>query len=61
MNCMKKKIPQLNCMKKNPVIELREKKYLIKQHKDNIPLMQIIKKNIDPKNIMNPGKIFDIN
>ena len=42
-------------------IGINKKKYLIKQHKDNIPLMQIIKKNIDPKNIMNPGKIFDIN
>ncbi|MDC0056716.1 FAD-binding protein [Alphaproteobacteria bacterium] len=42
-------------------IGINKKKYLIKQHKDNIPLMQTIKKNIDPKNIMNPGKIFDIN
>ena len=42
-------------------IGINKKEYLIKQHKDNIPLMQIIKKNIDPKNIMNPGKVFDIN
>jgi D-lactate dehydrogenase (cytochrome) len=42
-------------------IGINKKEYLIKQHKDNIPLMQMIKKNIDPKNIMNPGKVFDIN
>ena len=42
-------------------IGLNKKEYLIKQHKDNIPLMQMIKKSLDPKNIMNPGKIFDIN
>ena len=42
-------------------IGINKKEYLIKQHKDNIPLMQLIKRNIDPNNIMNPGKIFDIN
>ena len=42
-------------------IGINKKEYLIKQHEDNIPLMQLIKKNIDPNNIMNPGKIFDIN
>ena len=42
-------------------IGLNKKKYLIRQHKDNIPFMQMIKKSIDPKNIMNPGKIFDLN
>ena len=41
-------------------IGINKKEYLLKQHKDSIPLMQIIKKNIDPKNIMNPGKIFDL-
>tara|TARA_B100001123_G_C15268835_1_gene1009480 strand:+ start:1 stop:1377 length:1377 start_codon:yes stop_codon:yes gene_type:complete len=42
-------------------IGINKKEYLIKQHKDNIPLMCIIKKSLDPKNIMNPGKIFDLN
>ena len=42
-------------------IGLNKKEYLIKQHGDSIPLMQMIKKSIDPKNIMNPGKVFDIN
>ncbi len=41
-------------------IGLQKKEYLIKEHKDNLPLMKTLKKSIDPKNIMNPGKIFDI-
>ena len=41
-------------------IGINKKDYLLKQHRDNIPLMKMIKKTIDPKNIMNPGKIFDI-
>ena len=41
-------------------IGLQKKEYLIKQHPDNISLMQGIKKALDPKNIMNPGKIFDL-
>jgi D-lactate dehydrogenase (cytochrome) len=41
-------------------IGLNKKEYLIKQHGDNIPLMQMIKKSFDPKNIMNPGKVFDL-
>ena len=41
-------------------IGLQKKDYLIKQHPDNIPLMKMIKKNFDPNNILNPGKIFDI-
>ena len=34
--------------------------YLIKQHPDNLALMQILKKSIDPNNIMNPGKVIDL-
>jgi len=40
-------------------IGLQKKEYLLKQHPDNIPLMKVIKKSFDAKNIMNPGKIFD--
>ena len=40
-------------------VGIHKKEYLIKQHKDNIPLMRSIKKTLDPNNIMNPGKIFD--
>ena len=40
-------------------IGLQKKKYLLKQHADNIPLMKLIKQSFDPKNIMNPDKIFD--
>ena len=41
-------------------IGIQKKEYLLKQHPDNISLMQGIKKTIDPNNIMNPGKIFDM-
>ena len=41
-------------------VGLQKKDYLIKQHPDNIAIMQGSKKARDPKNIMNPGKIFDI-
>ena len=40
---------------------LIKKDYLLKEHPDNIGLMKSIKKTIDPNNIMNPGKIFDLN
>ncbi len=40
-------------------IGIQKKEYLKKQHPDNIPIMQNIKKSIDPNNIMNPGKVFD--
>ena len=41
-------------------IGINKKEYLKKQHPDNLPLMQMLKKSIDPNNIMNPGKIFDL-
>ena len=40
-------------------IGMQKKDYLLKQHGDNIPLMKLIKKSLDPNNIMNPGKVFD--
>mgnify|MGYP001335739563 FL=1 len=42
-------------------VGLHKKEYLLKEHGDNIPLMKLIKKSIDQNNIMNPGKIFDLN
>ena len=42
-------------------IGLQKKSYLIKEHSDNLPLMKSIKRSLDPNNIMNPGKIFDLN
>jgi len=42
-------------------VGLHKKSYLLKEHPDNIPVMKIIKRSLDPNNIMNPGKIFDIN
>ena len=41
-------------------IGLNKKKYLEIEHKNSLFLMKKIKKSIDPENIMNPGKIFDI-
>ena len=41
-------------------IGINKKEYLKKQHPDNISLMQVLKKSIDPNNIMNPGKVIDI-
>jgi len=40
---------------------LQKKAYLLKEHPDNLPLMKSIKRSLDPNNIMNPGKIFDLN
>ncbi|MBD1155862.1 hypothetical protein IDG96_01430, partial [Pelagibacterales bacterium SAG-MED16] len=31
------------------------------KHPDNVPVMKSIKRSIDVNNIMNPGKIFDLN
>ena len=42
-------------------VGLHKKEYLLEQHPDNIPVMKSIKKTMDPNNIMNPGKIFDLN
>ena len=42
-------------------VGIQKKDYLLKEHPDNISLMKSIKKTIDPNNIMNPGKIFDLN
>ena len=42
-------------------VGLHKKEYLLKEHGDNIPVMKLIKKSIDQNNIMNPGKIFDLN
>jgi D-lactate dehydrogenase (cytochrome) len=42
-------------------IGLQKKEYLLKEHPDNLPLMKSIKRSLDPNNIMNPGKIFDLN
>jgi D-lactate dehydrogenase (cytochrome) len=41
-------------------IGINKKEYLMMQHKDNISLMQTIKRIIDPNNIMNPGKVIDV-
>ena len=42
-------------------VGLHKKDYLLKEHGDNIPVMKSIKRTLDPNNIMNPGKIFDLN
>ena len=42
-------------------IGLHKKEYLLNQHPDNIPVMKSIKRTLDPNNIMNPGKLFDLN
>mgnify|MGYP003300224510 FL=1 len=42
-------------------IGLHKKDYLLKEHGDNVPVMKSIKRTLDPNNIMNPGKIFDLN
>ncbi|MDC3173691.1 FAD-binding protein [Candidatus Pelagibacter sp.] len=42
-------------------VGLHKKSYLLKEHGDSIPLMKSIKRAIDQNNIMNPGKIFDLN
>ena len=40
-------------------IGLDKKKYLIKSRsEDEIDLMRLIKKSIDPKNILNPGRVI---
>ncbi|MEH7093775.1 FAD-binding oxidoreductase [Neobacillus vireti] len=39
-------------------IGLGKKVFLQEEHGDLIPIMKTIKTNLDPKNILNPGKIF---
>jgi D-lactate dehydrogenase (cytochrome) len=42
-------------------IGLRKKAYLLEEHgADAVHTMRLIKRALDPKNIMNPGKIFDL-
>ena len=43
------------------VLDYKKKLILLKEHPDNLPLMKSIKRSLDPNNIMNPGKIFDLN
>tara|TARA_B100001250_G_scaffold271154_1_gene234060 strand:- start:461 stop:1834 length:1374 start_codon:yes stop_codon:yes gene_type:complete len=42
-------------------IGLQKKHYLLKEHPDNLPVMKNIKRTLDVNNIMNPGKVFDLN
>ena len=42
-------------------IGLQKKHYLLKEHPDNLPVMKSIKRSLDINNIMNPGKVFDLN
>ena len=42
-------------------VGLHKKEYLLKEHGKSIPIMKLIKRSIDQNNIMNPGKIFDLN
>ena len=42
-------------------VGLHKKEYLLEELPDNIPVMKLIKRSIDQNNIMNPGKIFDLN
>ena len=42
-------------------VGLHKKEYLLEEHPDNIPVMKSIKRTLDINNIMNPGKIFDLN
>ena len=42
-------------------IGLQKKHYLLKEHLDNVPVMKAIKNSLDANNIMNPGKVFDLN
>jgi D-lactate dehydrogenase (cytochrome) len=42
-------------------VGLHKKEYLLDEHPDNIPVMKSIKRTLDINNIMNPGKIFDLN
>ncbi|MDN4075615.1 FAD-binding oxidoreductase [Fictibacillus terranigra] len=39
-------------------IGIGKMKYLKKEHADTLPLMKMIKKQFDPRNILNPGKVL---
>ena len=41
-------------------IGIDKKPYMAEEHGDTVDVMRMIKKCIDPHNIMNPGKIFDL-
>ena len=41
-------------------VGITKKKYLPEEAKKSLELMKKIKKLIDPNNIMNPGKVFDL-
>jgi glycolate oxidase len=40
-------------------VSITKAPYMQKERADSIPTMRAIKKALDPKNIMNPGKMFD--
>lgn len=40
-------------------IGIGKMKYLKLEHADTLPLMKMIKQSFDPKNILNPGKMFE--
>lgn len=40
-------------------IGIGKKAFLIEEHGDSLPIMRGVKVTVDPKNILNPGKIFD--
>ena len=42
-------------------VGLGKKKYMTAEHGDSYALMGVIKKAIDPQNIMNPGKMVNVN
>ena len=42
-------------------LDYKKKHYLLKEHPDNLPVMKNIKRSLDVNNIMNPGKVFDLN
>lgn len=42
-------------------VGIGKKNYLMKEHGESLSMMKIIKKNFDPKNIFNPGKILNLN
>lgn len=41
-------------------VGLGKKKYMVREHGPALEVMKTLKKALDPKNILNPGKIFDL-